>query len=214
MDLTSIKEAVIFGKFKEIEDLVGSVLNQGVSPQSILDEALVPGMDEVGIRFSSGEIFIPEMMVAGKVMHMALALLNPYFIGKKAKTLGKFAIGTVEDDLHDIGKNIVISMMEGAGFEVVDLGVDCPPEGFIQAIEEGAQLVGISAILTTVLQNIGKTIKAIEEKGLRDKVRILVGGAAVTTGVAEEVGADAYAEDAGEGVIKAKALLRELNRHW
>ena len=181
MDLTSIKEAVIFGKFKEIEDLVGSVLNQGVSPQFILDEALVPGMDEVGIRFSSGEIFIPEMMVAGKVMHMALALLKPYFIGKKPKTLGKFAIGTVKDDLHDIGKNIVISMMEGTGFEVVDLGVDCPPEGFIQAIEE---------------------------KGLRDKVRILVGGAAVTTGVAEKVGADAYAEDAGEGVIKAKALLR------
>lgn len=207
MEMLPLKEAVVYGKFKEIENLVKSTLNQGISPQVILDEALIPGMDEVGKKFSEGEIYIPEMMVAARVMHKALDLLKPLFVGEKIRTRGKFAIGTVKEDLHDIGKNIVISMMEGAGFEVVDLGVNCPPEQFIQAIEEGAQLVGISAILTTVLHNIGKTIQAIEKKGIRDNVKILVGGAAVTPSIVEEMGGDAYCEDAGEGIIKAKALL-------
>lgn len=207
MDLTPLKDAVVYGKYKEIEQLLRSVLEQGVAPQAILDEALIPGMDEVGRRFSSNQIFIPEMMVAAKVMQVALDVLKPLFVEGKARTRGKFAIGTVKEDLHDIGKNIVISMVEGAGFEVVDLGVDCQPERFIQAIEEGAELIGISAILTTVLSNIGKTVRAIEEGGLRDKVKILIGGAAVTSGTASEMGADAYCKDAGEGVIKAKAFL-------
>lgn len=207
MDLTPLKDAVVYGKYKEIEQLLRLVMEQGVTPQAILDEALIPGMEEVGRRFSSNQIFIPEMMVAAKVMQVALDALKPLFVEEKARTRGKFAIGTVKEDLHDIGKNIVISMMEGAGFEVVDLGVDCQPDRFIQAIEEGAELIGISAILTTVLSNIGKTVRAIEEGGLRDKVKILIGGAAVTSGTASEMGADAYCKDAGEGVIRAKAFL-------
>lgn len=210
MELKSIKEAVIAGRFKEIKAIVKAALDSGVLPQQILDEALVPAMEEVGRLFSVGEIFLPEMMVSAKVMQMALVILKPSLSSGETKTRGKFAIGTVKEDLHDIGKDIVISMLQGAGFEVEDLGVDCPPERFVEAIERGNRIIGISAILTTVLPNIGKTIKVIEEKGLRDNVRIMIGGVATNKLVAKEAGADAYCKDAVEGVIKAKEFICSL----
>lgn len=213
MDLAELKEAVVKGKFKDIEGLTQKGLDEGLTPRQILDEALVPAMNEVGKKFSAGEIFIPEMMVSAKVMQMALDVLKPHMVGEEqVNTVGRFAIGTVKDDLHDIGKNIVISMMQGAGFEVTDLGIDCPPEKFVEAIENGAQILGLSAILTTVVENIRKTIRFIEEQGLRDRVKILVGGVAVSPAFAEEMGADAYCEDAGEAPLKAKKLMAMLSR--
>lgn len=211
MDTNELKEAVVKGKFKDIEALTQRGLDEGLTPRQILDEALVPAMDEVGKNFSAGEIFIPEMMVSAKVMQLALDILKPHMVGdKQVKTAGRFAIGTVKDDLHDIGKNIVISMMQGAGFEVTDLGIDCPPEKFVEAIENGAQIVGLSAILTTVVENIHRTIKFIEEQGLRDRVKILVGGVAVSSTFAQEMGADAYCEDAGEAPQKARELMSQF----
>ncbi|MCL4475514.1 MAG: B12-binding domain-containing protein [Nitrospirae bacterium] len=213
MDCEALKEAVISGKFREIQALVRAALDRGASAQDILDNALVPAMEEVGRRFSASEIFLPEMMVSAKMMQMALDVLKPILSSGHVKTRGKFAIGTIKDDLHDIGKDIVISMMQGAGFEVEDLGVDCPPERFIEAIERGNRIIGISAILTTVLPNIGKAIKAIEEKGLRDKVKILIGGVATSFHIAKETGADSYCKDAVEGVLKTKefSVLYEDN---
>jgi 5-methyltetrahydrofolate--homocysteine methyltransferase len=213
LDLAKLKEAVVKHKFKDIEGLTKRGLDEGLTPQQMLDEALVPAMDEVGKKFSAGDIFIPEMIVSAKVMQKALDILKPHMVGKaQIKTAGRLAIGTVKDDLHDIGKNIVISMMQGAGFEVIDLGIDCLPEKFVGAIENGAEIVGMSAILTTVVHNIGKNIQAIERKGLRDRVKILVGGVAVSPTLAEKMGADAYCEDAGEAPLKAKELMSVLTR--
>ena len=211
MKLEDLKEVVAKGKFKEIEDAPKGALEAGFTPKQMLGEALVPAMEEVGKKFSAGKIFIPEMMVSAKTMQIALDILKPHMVGdKQVKTAGVFAIGTVKDDLHDIGKNIVISMMQGAGFEVIDLGIDCRPEKFVEAIENGAQILGMSAILTTVVDNIGKTIEFIEQKGLRDQVKILAGGVAVGATMAEKMGADAYCKDAGEGPVKAKKLMSAL----
>jgi 5-methyltetrahydrofolate--homocysteine methyltransferase len=207
MDFEGLKEIVIKGRFREIEDTVKAGLNEGVDPEIMLDKALVPAMEEVGRCFSNCEIFIPEMMVSAKVMEMALALINPLLASRRGQAKrGKFAIGTVKDDLHDIGKNIVCAMMQGGGFEVDDLGVDCPPERFIEAIKAGNKLIGLSAILTTVLANVKKTIEAIERAGLRNQVRIMVGGVALNHSIAREMGADAYCEDAGVAVVRAKEL--------
>ncbi|RJX36530.1 MAG: cobalamin-binding protein [Desulfarculus sp.] len=210
MDLDILKQAVTKGRFKEIEQLTRQALEDGSTPRQILDQALVPAMEMVGAMFSAGDIFIPEMMVSAKVMQKSLDVLKPLMVGDITSNVGRFAIGTVKDDLHDIGKNIVISMMQGAGFEVIDLGIDCPPEKFIQAIKDGAQLLGMSAILTTVVENIRRTIEAIKESGLREQVKILAGGAAVNESLALKMGADAYCEDAGEAPPKAKSLLAQL----
>lgn len=211
MDLAELKEAVAKGKFKEVEDITQKALDAGFTPRQMLDEAMVPAMEEVGKNFSNGKIFIPEMMVSAKVMKIAMDILEPHMVGQdQVNTAGVFAIGTVKDDLHDIGKNIVISMMQGAGFEVIDLGIDCSPEKFVEAIENGANLLGMSAILTTVVGNIGKTIQFIQQKGLGDRVKILAGGAAVGATLAEKMGADAYCKDAGEAPLKAKELMSML----
>jgi 5-methyltetrahydrofolate--homocysteine methyltransferase len=208
VDLEGLKETVVKGRFKEIQQQVQSGLDEGIDPQEMLDKALIPAMEEVGRLFSDCKIFIPEMMVSAKVMKLALELINPVLASKGGqRTKAKFAIGTVKDDLHDIGKNIVCAMMQGAGFDVVDLGVDCPPERFIEALRSGTDIIGISAILTTVLQNVRKTIQAIEASGLRNQAKILVGGVALNEAVAKELGADAYCQDAGQGVFAAKELL-------
>lgn len=209
MDFNLLKETVVNGEYKKIQERVQAGLDEGIDPQSMLDEALVPAMEEVGRRFSKCEIFIPEMMVAAKVMQMALDIINPILAASGGKVKCKIAVGTVKDDLHDIGKNIVCAMMQGAGFEVEDLGVDCPPERFIEAIKAGTRIIGISAILTTVLVNISKTIETITQAGLRDKVKILVGGAAVNETIATKMGADAYCEDAGAGVLIARDFIAD-----
>lgn len=207
--LRDIKLAVVEGSLGEIEGLVQTALLHKFSPQNILDSSIVPGMDQVGRLFSSGEIFIPEMMMAAKCTKIGMDILNPILAGDNTsqKTKGKIAIGTVLGDLHDIGKDIVISMMQGAGLEVIDLGVDCPPEKYCEAVENGADLIGMSAILTTVIPNMTLTVEMLKSKGLRDRCKVLIGGAAVTPSVTREVGADAYCDDAGEGVHIAKQLL-------
>lgn len=207
-DLELIKKAVISGKHKEIQNLVRPALEKGMSPQTILDEAIIPAMDQVGQLFSDSQIFLPEMLLAAKTTQAVMEILSPIMVGKHTvKSIGKVAVGTVKEDLHDIGKNIVLSMMQGGGFEVVDLGVDCPPEKFVEAVKEGAQIIGLSAVLTTVLPNMETTIQMLEEQGLREKCKVLIGGAAVTPSLAQEMGADAYCEDAGEGVLTAKKMI-------
>jgi 5-methyltetrahydrofolate--homocysteine methyltransferase len=201
-------QAVVEGDVAHIAFIVQDSLNQGISPQEILDRGLIPGMDEIGRLFSSGEIFLPEMMVAAKAMQTALHTLRPYMVKGGVKPLGRMAIGTVKDDLHDIGKNIVISVMQGGGMEMIDLGVDVPPEKFVEAVKEGdIQLLGLSAVLTTVLPNIKKTIDTLNKAGVRHKVKILIGGVAVNNRVVQEMGGDVYCQDAAEGLRKAKELL-------
>jgi methylmalonyl-CoA mutase cobalamin-binding domain/chain len=209
-ELRIIQAAIINGKFREIENLTNRALAHGLTPKMLLDEAMIPGMEIVGQRFSDGKIFIPEMMVAARAMHAALGLLTPLFAGSKVKKGQKIAIGTVKEDLHDIGKNIVVSMMQGGGFDVMDLGVDCAPDKFVQSVEDGAKVIGMSAILTTTLPNMQKTIELLKQKGLRDKICVLVGGAAVTPAFASEIGADAYCKDAATGVVKAKDYVSSL----
>lgn len=206
--LERMTQAVMKGDLAHIASYVQDGLDQGVLPQEILDRGLIPGMDEVGRLFSAGEIFIPEMMVAARAMQVALSTLRPYIIKGEVKPLGRMAIGTVKDDLHDIGKNIVISIMQGGGIDMIDLGVDVLPEKFVEAVTNNdIQLLGLSAILTTVLPNIKETINALKKAGVRNKVKILVGGVAVNNSVVEEMGGDVYCRDAAEGLRKAKELL-------
>ncbi|MDJ0780348.1 MAG: uroporphyrinogen decarboxylase family protein [Desulfosarcinaceae bacterium] len=209
-NLQKLQEILIAGDFDAVKPVVQQAVADEVDPRWMLQEVMIPALEEVGRRFSAGTIFIPEMLMSAQAMQAGLAVLEPVLAGAAdVQSSGKFAIGTVKGDLHDIGKNIVITMMQGAGFEVVDLGVDCPPEKFIEAVENGADLIGMSAILTTTLKSMDIVIRTLEEKGLREKVKILVGGASVTERFANEIGADAYCDDAGEGVFKAKAFMEE-----
>jgi len=209
--MEQLTQAVIKGDIAHIDSLVQVSLDQGMSAQDILDRSLIPGMDEVGHLFSTSQIFLPEMMVSAKVMHMALNKLRPYIVRGEVRRLGRMAIGTVKDDLHDIGKNIVISVMEGGGIEMIDLGVDVPPEKFVEVLSNNdIHPLGVSAILTTVLHNIDNIISAIKKAGVRDKVKILIGGVAVSSGLVEKIGGDAYCKDAAEGLRKAKEILMTL----
>ena len=210
--LERLQTAIVEGDFKIVKELVGEAVDDDTDPQWMLQQVMIPGLEEVGRRFSAGKIFIPEMLTAAKAMQEGLEILNPILASAAGvKSSGVFAIGTVKGDLHDIGKNIVITMLQGAGFEVMDLGVDCPAEKYIAAVEQGAQLIGMSAILTTTLKEMETVIRLLEEKGLRKKVKVLVGGASVTEKFAADIGADAYCDDAGEGVFKAKALMETLS---
>lgn len=210
--LKRLQTAIVEGDFKIVKELVGEAVDDNTDPQWMLQEVMIPGLEEVGRKFSAGKIFIPEMLTAAKAMQEGLEILNPILASAAGiKSSGVFAIGTVKGDLHDIGKNIVITMLQGAGFEVMDLGVDCPAEKYIAAVEQGAQIIGMSAILTTTLKEMETVIRLLEEKGLRKKVKVLVGGASVTEKFAAHIGADAYCDDAGEGVFKAKVLMETLS---
>jgi 5-methyltetrahydrofolate--homocysteine methyltransferase len=206
--LKQIEENIIDGKFKETEGLVRTALEEGKTPNEIIENALSKGIDEVGRRFRSDEYFLPEVMTCARAMSSAIEVLKPHFTTQKKTTIGTFLIGTVEGDMHDIGKNIVSMMMEAAGFTVYDIGIDVKPEVFIREIKEKSpEIVGISALLTMTMPMQRRTIEAIKEAGLRDKIKILVGGAPVDQAWADEIGADAYGEDAIDCVEKAKALL-------
>ncbi len=206
--LKQLEENIIAGKFKETEGLVRTALEQGISPNQIINDALSKGIDEVGRRFKCDEYFLPEVMTCARAMTTAITTLKPHFVAEKKTTIGTFLVGTVAGDLHDIGKNIVSMMMEASGFTVYDLGIDVKPEVFIREIKEKSpDLVGISALLTMTMPAQRDTIKAIEAAGLRGKVKILVGGAPIDQRWADEIGADGYAEDAVECVEKSKALL-------
>jgi 5-methyltetrahydrofolate--homocysteine methyltransferase len=206
--LKQIEENIIDGKFKETEGLVRTALEEGKTPNEIIENALSKGIDEVGRRFRNDEYFLPEVMTCARAMSSAIEVLKPHFTTQKKTTIGTFLIGTVEGDMHDIGKNIVSMMMEAAGFMVYDIGIDVKPEVFIREIKEKSpELVGISALLTMTMPMQRRTIEAIKEAGLRDKIKILVGGAPVDQAWADEIGADAYGEDAIDCVEKSKALL-------
>ncbi len=205
--LKKIASNLYEGADEEVADLVQKALDQGMSPGEILSDGLIAGMDEVGKDFKAGDLFVPEVLVAARAMHAGMDILRPLLADSDVPSAGKYLIGTVEGDLHDIGKNLVKMMLEGAGFETVDLGTDVKPEIFVEAVREHRPtVVGMSALLTTTMTNMKVTIEALTEAGLRDSIKIMVGGAPVTAAFAKEIGADAYAPDAASAVDVAREL--------
>lgn len=208
VNLSEIKEAIIQGKPDDAKDLTQRALRGGREADQVLNEALIPAMNEVGEGFGRNEIFFPEMLVAAMAMKDALAVLKPILVSKGIKGTGKAVLGTVQGDLHDIGKNLVGMLFEGAGFEVIDLGIDTPKEEFVKAIREnGPQLLGLSALLTTTMPRMREVISALEQEGLKEQVKVIVGGAPVTQEYADEIGADGCAPDAPSAAKKARDLL-------
>jgi 5-methyltetrahydrofolate--homocysteine methyltransferase len=208
MDLNALKEAVINGDLKGCTILTEVAIQAGHPPQKILNEALVPGMEVVGEKFRCNEVYVPEVLVAARAMKKSLAMLRPLLTQTGVKPVGVAVAGTVKGDLHDIGKNLVCMMWEGAGFEVVDLGTDVSPDRFVQAVKDsGAQILGISTLLTTTMLNMRDVIQALERAGVRDKVKVMVGGAPVTQTFANEIGADGFGESAAVAVERARELL-------
>lgn len=207
--IDDISSAVLRGKRKEVAPLVQQALDEGLDPEAILNDGLVSAMTEIGERFSRNEAFVPEMLVAARAMSAGTEVLKPHLAEAGAEPVGRAVIGTVKGDMHDIGKNLVRMMIEGKGFEVEDLGVDVSPEQFVDYIQNNdVDIVCLSSLLTTTMPNIGVTIKAIEEAGLRDSVKIMIGGAPVTQAFADEVGADAYTADAGSAAVRAVELVK------
>jgi len=207
-DLEKLKDSLISGDIEQTEALTEAALEAGVAAKEILDKGLIPGLDEVGRRFQEGEYFFPELLVSGEAMKKALARLKPALVKAGGATMGKYAIGTVKGDIHDIGKNIVIMMLEGNGWEVTDLGIDVPTETFVKVVREGDfHILGMSALLTTTIPHLAETIEALKAEGLRDKIKVMVGGVSVTPAYAQQIGADAYGKDAVDAVIEAKRLI-------
>ena len=206
-ELSAITEAVKNGKRKVVEQLVNEALAEGVSAEKILNEGLIVGMSELGEAFKNGEVYVPEILVAARAMKCGTAILKPLLIGENVQSLGTVAIGTVEGDLHDIGKNLVGMMLEGTGFTVVDLGEDVKAEAYVQAVRDGAKIIGISALLTTTMPNMANTINALKEAGLRDQVKVIIGGAPITQEYADQIGADGYSPDAASAAELAKRLI-------
>ncbi len=208
MSLESIYEAILNGDAKKTSAEVQAALDENVKPESILYEACIPAMGEVGRLFEQGEKFVPEMLISARAMQTAVNLLKPHLSQESMKKVGKVVIGTVAGDLHDVGKNLVAMMLEGAGFEVIDLGTDVSPQQFVAAVQTNEpELIGMSALLTTTMTSIGATIEALQEAGLRERVKVLIGGAPVTQDFATKVGADGFAPDAGSATRVAKSLL-------
>ena len=206
--LKGLYDETMVGNGPAVLELTRAGLDAGVTPERMLFEALIPSLEEVGARFERGDWFVPEMLVAGKAMAGALEVLRPLLAQTGVESVGTFLMGTVKGDVHDIGKNLVNIMLEGAGFTVIDIGVQVPPEKFIAAIEEHQpDIVGMSAFLTTTMPMFKANINAIEKAGLRDKVIIMVGGAPVTQEYADVCGADGYAADAATAVRRAKELI-------
>jgi len=205
-DLKALAEAVIKGDQSSAVEITRAALKEGTSAKDVLEEGLIAGMDVVGARFKKNEIYIPEVLIAARAMKMAMEILEPELIKAGVEPVGKFLIATVQGDLHDIGKNLVAMMLKGAGFEVIDLGVDVSPEKFVEQVKtKGVQLVGMSALLTTTMPGMEKTIKAFKKAGVSAKV--MIGGAPVTQGYADKIGADGYAPDAASAVDLAKSLV-------
>lgn len=208
MAIINIYEAVLEYNEAKVTELVQEELNAGTDISTIINDGLIIAMDEVGKRYSEGIIFIPEMLMAAKAMKASLDLLRPLLTNTDSKAAGTIVIGTVKGDLHDIGKNLVSMMFEGGGFNVIDLGIDVAPENFVAAVRENtAQLVALSALLTTTMPMIGETINTIIEAGIRDTVKVIVGGAPVTEDFAMKIGADGYSTDAPSAVKLARLLI-------
>ena len=205
-DLEALGEAIIKGDQKTAVELTQAAIDKGTAPDTILEQGLIAGMDVVGKRFKANEVYIPEVLIAARAMKSAMEILEPKLAEAGIEPMGKALIGTVQGDLHDIGKNLVTMMLKGAGFEVTDAGVDVTPEDFVaKAKDAGAQLVGLSALLTTTMPAMEKTVQAVKDAGLDAKV--MIGGAPVTQNYADKIGADGYAPDAASAVDIAKSLL-------
>ncbi len=207
-DFRAIADAVKAGRAKIVKTLVTEAIAEGVAAESILNDGLIVGMNELGVLFKNNEVYVPEVLIAARAMKTGTEILKPLLADANAQSRGVVAVGTVKGDLHDIGKNLVAMMLEGAGFTVIDLGVDVSPEAFIDAAtNQGAQILGMSALLTTTMPSIKLSIDAIREAGVRDKVKIMIGGAPVTQSFADEVGADGYSPDAASAADLAKVLI-------
>jgi 5-methyltetrahydrofolate--homocysteine methyltransferase len=203
----AVYDAILDGKLKEIEGLVQAALDAGVQPIDLLNKHMITAMDEIGQRFEQGEIYVPEMLIAAHTMQGGLKLLKPMLVDSGVEPSGKVLLATVKGDLHDIGKNLVGMMMEGAGYEIIDLGVNVGPEAIIEAIKnEKPDIVGLSALLTTTMVMMKQTVESIKEAGLRDQVKIIIGGAPVDQDYADEIGADGFGRDAGKAVHVVRSL--------
>jgi len=206
--LQAIYDGIIDGNKDQVTANVQQALDSGLPPETILNQGMVAAMAEVGRLFEEGEYFVPEMLVAARAMQAGLSILKPKLVQADVKAAGKVVAGTVKGDLHDIGKNLVCMMLEGASFEIIDLGSDVSPEKFVEAVQSHhADIVAMSALLTTTMPNMKVTIDALKAAGLRDKVNVMVGGAPVTPEFAREIGADGTAPDASQAVTLAKSLL-------
>lgn len=206
--LEHIYQSVIEGDMSSATDSVNTALTEGVASSEILNKGLIAAMTEVGRLFEEGEYFVPEMLIAARAMQASVAILKPKLLEADIKPLGKVVIGTVKGDLHDIGKNLVAMMLEGAGFEIIDLGTDVPPEKFVAAIKDNdAGFIGMSALLTTTMPAMKTSIEALKEAGIRENVKVLIGGAPVTQKYADDIGADIYAPDGPSAARKAKEAL-------
>ncbi|HEY9187352.1 MAG TPA: corrinoid protein [Bacteroidota bacterium] len=208
VNLQEIADNLIKGQAKKVVELTTNALNEGIKPEAILNEGLIAGMNVVGQKFKACEFYVPEVLVAARAMKGAMEVLKPKLLESGVQPIAKIAIGTVKGDLHDIGKNLVSMMLQGAGFEIIDLGVDVTPEKFIETVKnQEVKLVGMSALLTTTMPSMKSTIEAMKEAGVRDKVKVIIGGAPVSQAYADEIGADGYSPDAASAVEKAKELL-------
>lgn len=208
MELRQIYEYTVSGNAPKVKELTQQALAEGVAPGEIISKYLIPAMAEVGDRFERNEFYVPELLIAARAMQGALAILKPLLTDTDLKPAGKVVIGTVKGDLHDIGKNLVSMMLQGAGFEIVDLGVDVPPDKFVDAVKQSkADVVALSALLTTTMPSMKTTIDALQAAGLRERVKVIIGGAPVTQRYADEIGADGYAPDANSAVRRTRQLL-------
>ena len=210
IDMTELSESVVTGDAEKVEELTRKALDEGVNALEILNNGLVRGMDVIGEKFKNYEVYLPGLIVASRAMKAGLVILKPLLAAAETRSAVKIAIGTVQGDTHDIGKNIVAAMLEGAGFDVMDLGYDVTPDKFVSAItDDGAQVIGMSALVTTNMLSMKETMDAIVEAGVRERAKIMIGGAPVTAEYAEKIGADAYAEDAALAVDVVRGFFRE-----
>lgn len=207
MDYTALMDAVFKGDQNQVVQSANALMAAGADPARIINEGLIPGMNKVGVLFKAGEMFVPEVMRCAKAMHAGINLVKPLIMEKDIPSLGTVVIGTVKGDLHDIGKNLVIMMLESSGYKVVDLGMNVPPEGFVRAVVENKPAVlGMSALLTTTMVAMKETLDALEAAGVRNQVKVIIGGAPVSQNYAREIGADGYAPDAAAAVDVCKEL--------
>lgn len=207
-ELTQLYDAILTGKLETAVEVTQQAIAEGVSPQEIINNYMVKAMGEIGQRFQEGRAFVPQLLMSARAMKGALELLKPLLKGEASATLGKVVIGTVKGDLHDIGKNLVASMLEGCGFEVVNIGIDVPSEKFVKAVKDhNADILCLSALLTTTMTYMKTVIEALDQSGLRSKVKVMVGGAPVNEHFAIEIGADGYSDNANSAVAKAKELM-------
>jgi 5-methyltetrahydrofolate--homocysteine methyltransferase len=202
-----IYQNVLEGNAEDIETNIHQAVQDGLTSETILKQGLISAMDQVGKLFEDGEYFVPEMLVAARAMQAGLRILKPRLAAEGAKSSGRIVVGTVQGDLHDIGKNLVAMMFEGAGFEVKDLGVDVPPDVFVKAVQEGAQVIGMSALLTTTMTKMQTIMEALQASGIRDQVKVVIGGAPITQDFATKIGADGYAPDGASAVRIVRKLL-------